>query len=276
MTISTPAIPYRLTRSWLLAPAVDDERIRAAHNSDADVVIIDIEDGVPERKKEHSRLVTRRWLEADNGWVRINDATSAHWNEDVSALKHSRGLAGIILAKTESPEQVARTAAELGGNVPIVALIESAAGIDAARSIASEQSVVRLAFGTGDFRRDTGMSDTPTALAFPRSQLVIASRVAGIAAPIDGPTLGENSADVVAGVGAATEMGMTGKLCLAESHAATINAALSPGRDEISWALAIIERLGSDGRNVGDGSDLPRLARAQRIVERSRAFDAVR
>ena len=63
MTISTPAIPYGLARSWLLAPAVDDERLRAAHNSDADVVIIDIEDGVPERNKEQARLMTRRWLE---------------------------------------------------------------------------------------------------------------------------------------------------------------------------------------------------------------------
>ncbi|GAF50085.1 putative citrate lyase beta chain [Rhodococcus wratislaviensis NBRC 100605] len=93
MTISTPAIPYGLARSWLLAPAVDDERLRAAHNSDADVVIIDIEDGVPERNKEQARLMTRRWLEDDNGWVRINDATTTHWNEDVSALQpvHRRG-----------------------------------------------------------------------------------------------------------------------------------------------------------------------------------------
>ena len=56
--------------------------------------------------------------------------------------------------------------------------------------IASARGAFRLAFGSGDYRRDTGSSATPMALAYVRSQLVIASTLGGLPGPIDGPTLG--------------------------------------------------------------------------------------
>ena len=71
----------------------------------------------------------------------------------------------------------------LDGALPIVALVESARGVEAALEIAETPGVVRLAFGSGDFRRDTGAADDPLALLFARSRLVTASRAAGAARP---------------------------------------------------------------------------------------------
>lgn len=70
----------------------------------------------------------------------------------------------------------------------MIALIETAIGLANAREIARVPTTLRLAFGSGDFCRDTGITGDPLSLAYTRSQLVIASRVERIAAPIDGPT----------------------------------------------------------------------------------------
>src|SRR3712207_8078754 len=63
-----------------------------------------------------------------------------------------------MLAKTEAGEQVTETTDRLGGSTPVLALVESALGIDEAVSIARARGAFRLAFGSGDYRRDTGTS----------------------------------------------------------------------------------------------------------------------
>ncbi|WP_260979841.1 hypothetical protein, partial [Staphylococcus epidermidis] len=77
------------------------------------------------------------------------------------------------------------------------------------------QGAFRLASGSGDFRRDTGMAATPEAMAYPRAKLVVASRVGNLPGPIDGPTVGTNHPILREQTGITVMMGMTGKLCLA-------------------------------------------------------------
>ncbi|PRC57900.1 aldolase, partial [Mycobacterium sp. ITM-2017-0098] len=84
----------------------------------------------------------------------------------------------------------------------------SALGIEAALDIA--RSCSRIAFGVGDFRRDTGMSADPVVLAYPRARLVIASRAAGLPAPIDGPTLRDQMRHLARETETAKAAGMTG------------------------------------------------------------------
>ena len=78
--------------------------------------------------------------------------------------------------------------------------------------------VVRLAFGSGDFRRDTGAADDPLALLFARSRLVTASRAAGLPGPIDGPTVSRDAAVLAEASRHAASVGMTGRLCLREEQ----------------------------------------------------------
>jgi citrate lyase subunit beta/citryl-CoA lyase len=177
-----------------------------------------------------------------------------------------------MLAKAEAAEQVTDTFQRLGGSTPVVALIESALGIESAVDIARARGAYRLAFGSGDYRRDTGASNTPLAMAYPRTKLVLASRIGGLPGPIDGPTvasthpvLREQAADGVA-------LGMTGKLCLDNEQPGVINESMSSTPADVAWALDFLEKFEADGRVIRDGSDKPRLARAETIRRRAELF----
>ncbi|MDV8020788.1 CoA ester lyase [Rhodococcus sp. IEGM 1330] len=260
-------------RSWLLVPATKPETFGDAVASGVDAVILDIEDAVAPAKKPAARDAVVRWLgEGNSAWVRINDATTPYWADDLAALSGLPGLVGVMLAKTESGGQVEATAARLVPGTPILALVESAMGLEAATEIARADSTFRLAFGSGDFRRDTGMSDDPLAMAYPRSRLVVSSRAARIPGPIDGPTLTANDSILGRDAALTLSMGMTGKLCMHSEQAAIVNRELAPSPTDVSWARDVIDALGADGAHVKDGSDLPRLAKALKINELAEIF----
>ncbi|WP_022872137.1 HpcH/HpaI aldolase/citrate lyase family protein [Nesterenkonia alba] len=261
------ALPAKLSRSWLLINAAKEEDYAPGLASEADSVIFDLEASVPDEKKAGARESV---LNALNGgmtaWVRISPTTSPHWEDDVAALSKADGLRGVMLAETERPDQVTYTAMRLRAGTPVIALIESALGVENATQIASAPGTFRLAFGTNDFRKDVGVSADPMALAYARSRLVIASRVGGLPGAIDGPT--EANADeetITAACQVTAEMGMTGKLSLNRAQVELVNRGLSPSEEELRWARELIEAH-ERGASVGDGSYLPRLARAQKIA----------
>ena len=260
---------WSLARTWLLQPGLPDgsEAYEAGVASSADAVVLDIEDGLPDAQKPAGRLSVAEWLNAGGqGWVRINSANTAAWSADLDALGNAPGLAGIMLAKTESVDEVAATAAWLPSDTPLVALIESALGVESAADIARAPGCSRIAFGIGDFRRDTGMSDDPMVLAYARARLVVASRAAGLPAPIDGPTLRGQTRHLARETAVAKGAGMTGRLCLDREHAETINSLLSPSPLDIDEARRTLARLDAP---VGayDGSVGPTRARAEAVLD---------
>ncbi|MGF7123522.1 HpcH/HpaI aldolase/citrate lyase family protein [Rhodococcus sp. AG1013] len=260
-----------LARSWLLTAATKPDGFTRPEHVDA--IILDLEDAVTPDRKPEARDAVTAWLSGrGEAWVRINDATTPYWEQDLRALTGLPGLHGVMLAKTESGGQVDATS-ELLPDTPVLALIESAVGLEAAPEIARADGTFRLAFGSGDFRRDTGMSDDVTAMAYPRSRLVIASRAARLAGgPIDGPTVSANETILQRDCEATVSLGLTGKLCLHPDQASAVNRALSPSPHDITWAHDVISDLGSDGERVRDGSDLPRLAKAKKITHLADVF----
>jgi hypothetical protein len=68
--------------------------------------VLDIEDAVTPHHKPEARATDVRWLEREEAWVRINDHSTSFWSDDVDQLKGLPGLIGVMLAKTESAEQV--------------------------------------------------------------------------------------------------------------------------------------------------------------------------
>lgn len=266
-------ITPELARSWLLVPGTKPDDFAEAAASAVDAVILDLEDAVPPDHKAAARKSVADWLSnGGEAWVRINDATTEYWADDLDALAGVQGLAGVMLAKTESGHQVDATAARLPAGTRVMALIESAMGLEATPEIARADATFRLAFGSGDFRRDTGMSDAPIALAYPRSRLVVSSRAARLPGAIDGPTLSDDPAVLDSDAHLALSMGMTGKLCMKAAHAPAVNTALSPSPADVAWAHEVIDVLGEDGIGVRDGSDLPRLAKAKKISRLARVF----
>ena len=262
-------------RSWLLVAASNAEQVDAAAQSAADAVLLDLEDGVlPDDRDAARGFVQQRLSSGARSWVRINPAATDDWTADLDAVSALPGLQGVVLAKCESASQVTDTAAHLLADTPIVALVESALAIELAFSIASAENTSRLAFGSGDFRRDTGVGDDAQALAYARSRLVVASRAADLPPPIDGPTVPGGSVPLPEDLEVANRMGLGGKLCLHVEDVAGINRMFSPSRSDQLWANAIIEVLGENSERIRDGSDLPRLARARRIVYRASVFDS--
>ena len=263
-------------RSWQLVSALREDVFDAAMLGRADQIVLDLEDAIDASFKEAAREKVVTWLSSGGrAWVRINDWTTVDWSDDIAALVGVPGLAGVMLAKTEAAEQVTDTFQRLGGSTPVVTLIESALGIESAIEIARARGAYRLAFGSGDYRRDTGASNTPLAMAYPRTRLVLASRIGGLPGPIDGPTvasthpvLREQAADGVA-------LGMTGKLCLDSEQPAVINESMSPTPADVAWALDFLAEFEADGRVIRDGSDKPRLARAETIKRRAELFRIV-
>ncbi|WP_223230980.1 HpcH/HpaI aldolase/citrate lyase family protein [Microbacterium jejuense] len=262
-----------IARSWLLVPGTRTDTFDDMAASRADAVVLDIEDAVDPSNKPQARQDVADWLRAGGrAWVRVNDAASPYWSDDLAALAGIPTLLGVMLAKTESADQVTSTFDRLGGSVPVVALVESALGMEDAAHIARARGAFRLAFGSGDFRRDTGMSADAEAMAYPRARLVVASRVGNLPGPIDGPTVGNSMPTLREQSGITVSMGMTGKLCLAAEQAPVINEVICPTPSEVLWAMDFLADFEGRGRVIRDGSDLPRLGRAQKIEKLALAF----
>lgn len=260
---------WSLARTWLLQPGTPggSEAFEAASASSADVVVLDIEDGLPDALKPAGRVSVAEWLTTGRqAWVRINNVATPAWSADLDAVAHTPGLRGIMLAKTESADDIAATAARLPAGTPVLALVESAMGIESVTEIARTPGCSRIAFGVGDFRRDTGMSEDPMVLAYARARLVISSRAAGIPAPIDGPTLRDQSRHLARETAVAKAAGMTGRLCLDPEHAETINSLLSPSPLDIDEARTTLARLDAPAGPY-DGSVGPTRARAQAVLD---------
>jgi len=260
-----------LARSWLLANGAHADRVEAAARSRADVVVLDIEDAVAPKDKSAARDNVVRWLGTGNSdWVRVNGFGTPWWADDLKTLAGT-SIGGVMLAMVESVDHVAETAKRMP-NVPIVALVETARGLERITEIAAAKGTFRLAFGIGDFRRDTCFGQDPATLAYARSRFTIAAKAAHLPSAIDGPTIGSNALKLIEATSVSAEFGMTGKICLTPDQCSVVNEGLSPSQDEISWAKEFFAEFERDGGEIRNGSDLPRIARATKILELARSY----
>lgn len=272
-----------LARSFLFVPATRPERYAKALASGADAVIIDLEDAVaPAGKTAARQMLAQAWpgLPAagrSRVLVRVN-ASGTPWHDDDLALLGMLGVAGVVLPKAESAADLARVAAALGPACALLPMIESVAGLDVIDALARSSAVARLAFGNLDFQADAGMACAPdeAELTPVRLALVLASRRASLAAPVDGVTAAtHNAAQLQSDAQRSRRGGFGGKLCIHPAQVAGVNAAFTPSPAELDWArrvLAAFEAAGGgvfslDGRMV----DAPVLRLAQRTLAQSRA-----
>ncbi len=260
-----------LARSWLLVNGAQYDRFAPAARSRADIVILDIEDAVAPKDKADARENVVRWLaDGNTDWVRINGFGTPWWADDLEMLSNT-GVGGVMLAMVEGVDHVTETARRLP-DVPIVALVETARGLERITEIASAKGTFRLAFGIGDFRRDTGFGDNPATLAYARSRFTIAAKAAQLPSAIDGPTVGSSARKLSEATAVSAEFGMTGKICLTPEQCPTVNEGLSPSQEEISWAREFFAEFQRDGGEIRNGSDLPRIARANKILDLAKAY----
>ena len=266
-------ITAEISRSWLLYAATKPEGFDKALASGTDQLVLDVEDAVDPKAKPQALLDVIAWLQAGNkAWVRINDYTTPFWAADVAALKGVKNLQGVMLAKVEDASQVEATFDALGGETPVVALIESALGIEEARNIACARGTFRLAFGSGDYRRDTGTAADDMAMLYPRSRLVTASRIGHLPGPIDGPTITTSYSQLRVASEHTVVLGLTGKLCVDPGQIPVINETICPTQADVTWARDFLADFEARGRVIRDGSDMPRLGRAEKIDKLAKAY----
>ena len=256
--------------SYLFVPGNRPERFDKAYAAGADVVIIDLEDAVPPTEKEAARTAVAAWCDASKPIaLRINSADSEWFAHDLQLCAHA-GVAAVILPKAAHLSEIAQVMQ--AGAKKVLPLIESAIGISHAFSLAAAQGVERLLFGSIDFSVDMDITGDDRELDYFRSQLVLASRLAGIAAPIDGVT---TAIDDVAVLHAETlrgkRFGFGGKLCIHPKQLATVHAAYMPTSEEVSWAHRVLDvATNANGAAVAvDGKmvDKPVIIKAQRIAQ---------
>lgn len=264
-------MPELAPRSYLFVPGNRPERIAKALASGADVVVVDLEDAVSPEEKGTARAALKEWSTGGAGAiiVRVN-AVDTPWFADDIDLCCTIGVSAIMLPKTEGAADL-DACAQCAPRVSIVPIVESARGIFHAVGIAQHPSTRRLALGSLDLQVDLGISGDDESLLFYRSQIVLASRLGNLPAPVDGvfPDLSAGSS-LRADTLRAKRLGFGARLCIHPTQIATVNAAFVPTADEFHWAQRVIQAAelsrGAATRMDGQLVDRPVILRAQAVI----------
>ncbi|GAA3007791.1 HpcH/HpaI aldolase/citrate lyase family protein [Microbacterium aurantiacum] len=256
-------------RTWLFVPGDRPERYAKALASGADMVIIDLEDAVAPSEKDRARYEASTAISRGGSFaVRVGATPGEDGERDVEALRAAGARPrAIVVAKAEDPAALDHVGRTLGA--PVIALIESARGLEAASEIAAASSVARLALGAVDLSLDLDSVPDEDVLAPVRSRLVVASRAARLAGPLDSPSLDIAALERVgAAASTARRVGMGGMLCIHPAQVPVVATAFLPSEAEVSRARAILDAAAHDGAAQIDGQmiDLPVLERARRVL----------
>jgi citrate lyase subunit beta/citryl-CoA lyase len=210
--------------------------------------------------------------------VRIN-ASGTPWHADdllLLAEWTTRGIAGTMVPKAESPGGLRALGVALGPDACLLPLVESLAGFDAVNLIAATPQVARIAFGNLDFQLDVGMRCGlgEGELASVRFALVAASRRAGLPAPIDGVTADTSNVRRLADdVDRARGFGFGGKLCIHPGQVGALNAAFTSSEAEVEWARRVLAgaaaNAGAAFRLDSRMVDLPVIRQAERTLQQA-------
>ncbi len=271
-----------LRRSLLYVPASSEAMLRKAGSRGADLLIVDLEDGVlPEAKAEARAQAERLWLELDLAaaevLLRVN-APGTPWHDDDMAAAARIQPAGLVLPKCEDPAGVAAVGARLDGT-PLFLMVENARGVLAAAELARVSGVAGLLFGAADYRASVraGRDAEEAELLVARGTLVLAARAAGVDL-FDTPFFEfRDEAGLERSARRARLLGFDGKTAIHPSQVGVINRVFSPTDAEVERARRVVEALAAaarEGRGVAtvDGEMVEALhaAEARRTLDRAR------
>jgi citrate lyase subunit beta/citryl-CoA lyase len=240
--------PLGFCTNFLFVPGTRPERFMKALDSGASGVVLDLEDAVAEEDKESARNAIRTaWpsfsLEQKKRLViRTNSPGTKFYSADL-ILAQELQVTCLLIPKSESLDQINGAALALP-NVAIIPMIETAIGLDQLKAIANSNQVLRLALGNLDLQADLGMvcDRQETELQTARYQIVLASRLAQIAPPIDGVTPSTDDVErMTDDAERAKRMGFGGKLCIHPKQVSVVTKAFTPTDEEIAWAQRVIE-----------------------------------
>ena len=270
----------RSARSLLFVPGNRPERFAKAAAAGADLVCIDLEDAVPAAERPAARLAAvehlRGLMPGHRVGVRISRLGSADGLRDVLALADAAATpAYVMLAKAECAEQIRLLAGHLAGT-PLIALVESARGLQDVVAIAGAHPQLQsLMLGGVDLCAELGCDLAWEPLLHARSLLVTAAASASLGV-LDVPWLAVADADGArAETARVAALGFTGKACIHPSQVAAVHAGLRPDDEALERARRITAAAGAAGADAAavlvDGRmvDRPVVLAAQRLLARA-------
>lgn len=240
--------PLSFAQAFLFVPANRPNRFAKSLATRAHAVIVDLEDAVPLSEKDVARDAIRLelmpWLQKcpERIVVRVN-ACGTPFLEDDLRLMDELGIQHIMLPKAESPEQLSFVADALSFTPLLLPMIESARGVDQVKAIAAHQNTLRLSLGNIDLQFSFGMQCGPDEIELlpVRHQMLLASRLADIAAPIDGVTVQIDSQDQLqADILRGKRLGFQAKLCIHPTQVDAVIHGFQPSAQEIAHAQAVV------------------------------------
>ena len=279
-----------MLRSMLFLPGNNPNMLINGNCLGADAVIFDLEDAVAPAEKDAARILVRNTMRyMDFGTcgriVRINSIDTPYWRQDLEQiLPYKPDL--ILLPKTgcaadilEADRYITELEQKLGipeNTVGLMALIETAMGVENAFSIASACKRIRALFlGAEDLTADLRCKRTKEGreIEYARTRLVVAARAANIDV-FDTPFTDVNDDEgIVVDAELAKALGFSGKASISPRHVEVINRVFSPTMAEIDYAYEVLEAIALAKRQ-GKGAialhgkmiDAPIVNRAKQTV----------
>jgi citrate lyase beta subunit len=257
-------------RSLLFLPASNPRAIAKARESEADLVILDLEDAVKPEDKVAAREAA---IEAiAEPWpmpvaIRVNGAQTAWHGPDVVAVMHNKPDL-VVVPRVETKQELGFVRNQTG--LPVLAMIETAKGVLAAETIAHEAAA--LIAGTNDLaaslRLPPGAGREPLQMAL--QTIVLAARATGIAV-FDGVfNRLEDEQGFAAEAAEGRRFGFDGKSLIHPSQIAPCHAAFAPTEAEVARAGRLIEAAsGGAERFEGEMVEQMHVEAAQRLLARA-------
>jgi citrate lyase subunit beta/citryl-CoA lyase len=286
-----------LRRTWLFGPGADTAAHAAMLASGADALIVDLEDFTPPQRRDEARRgladLVRRMREAGAvAAVRINQLDGDDGRLDLAAAMAARpdviaypmaSSAAQMHALHEAMGELESTVDVARGATEILPVCETALGVVEVRAIARGSERIRCALlGAEDLAADLCAERQPDALELDhaRRRFVLECRAAGIE-PIDAPYTFSDAEGAVCEARYARRLGYRSKSLVRPEHVGPLNAALTPGSEEVHRAEAMIAafeaaRARGEDRALVDGLwvEVPTYRNAKRLVDRARRLGA--
>ena len=284
-------------RSMLFVPVTVQKFVDGAAKRGADAIILDLEDSVPIAEKPRARSLLQGAAEsvARGGAdvvVRINRPLRMAV-ADIEAAVSPR-VAALALPKVESAEHLCLLAEVideveserdvLPGSTKLLAMVETASAFFRMAEIArAHPRLVAMTLGAEDFALSVGMVPEAEGLLFPKQQMIIAARAAGIL-PMGflGTVADFRDLDAFrATLRRSRRIGFMGASVIHPAQVPILNEEFAPSTEEVAHAERVVAAYAkSTAEGIGaiavDGKmiDVPVVERAQAVLARHRAIQA--
>lgn len=245
------------SRSYLYVPGDRPDRLESSLRRGADGIIVDLEDAVAPDRKDKARAAAAAWVAAARWtgelWIRINPGPLRL--QDVLAFADVP-VTGLCLAKTANSAEVKSISAVLdahGSRAALAPVLETAATVLDARSIAAAPRVRRLQLGEADLRAELGIeaSEDDRELLYLRSHVVLCSAAAAIDPPLSPASVNFRDLDAFeASTRALRNLGFFGRACIHPAQIPVANAVFTPTAEEIAAAQEVLDTLTNSGQSA--------------------------